>query len=516
MSISDTDRLYAYNALDCIGTLSIQEAFSPELVLGGFEETYNYTVRLYEPLIYMMTAGLAIDNERLTNTKIQIEKELKELQLEINERCGRPLNPNSSDDCKKYFYIERGIPAYTKRGNKPGQSIVTCDDKALQRIAKGTSNRKGLYEAKLIQRFRGLQKLKGTYLEIDFDRDGRLRCAYNPRGTKFGRLSSGKTVFDTGMNMQNLPAEFKGFIVADPGYVFIELDKRQAEWVVVAYVSGDENMMKILQDGGDPHAYTASQMFGIDMQTIKEESKYIGYESNPDKIEELRISHGFYQRFQDKWIPRTMSMRQCGKKSNHGLNYDETYRMFSMINEITEKEASVIIDLYHRIYPGIRGWHKKIQGQLAKDRTLKNCLGRKCRFLDRWGEQLFKSAYSFEPQSTVVDVVNRGLIDIYEDSSDYMKELRLGAQVHDSILMQMPINNLTNIAKSVKACRKHLNPTLYANGREYVIETDMKIGFNWGSMHEIAIVDDTDEQEKLIKEKISELQKAERLAVGIS
>jgi hypothetical protein len=49
---------------------------------------------------------------------------------------------------------------------------------------------------------------------VAFDADGRLRCSWNPRGTKFGRLSSSQTIFGTGMNLQNLSPKFKGFIVA--------------------------------------------------------------------------------------------------------------------------------------------------------------------------------------------------------------------------------------------------------------------------------------------------------------
>ena len=92
-----------------------------------------------------------------------------------------------------------------------------------------------------------------------------------------------------------------------------------------------------------------------------------------------------------------------GKKSNHGLNYDEGYNTFALINEIEIAEAKRIVNLYHSIYPGIRQWHEFIKRQLSTDRTLTNCFGRKIRFFDGWSDSLFKAAYSALPQSTVAD-----------------------------------------------------------------------------------------------------------------
>jgi DNA polymerase I-like protein with 3'-5' exonuclease and polymerase domains len=66
-----------------------------------------------------------------------------------------------------------------------------------------------------MQDVRTLNKLGSGYLDVQLDPDERLRCSYNPRGTKFGRLSSSETVMGTGLNMQNLDPSFKAFIVPD-------------------------------------------------------------------------------------------------------------------------------------------------------------------------------------------------------------------------------------------------------------------------------------------------------------
>lgn len=469
-----------YNAKDAAATKIIYDGVSADLKQLGSEATYRHTLALFAPLSYMMIRGIKVDHEALQELKKKCEVQIDEYQLKLNSICGRHLKFGSSPDCARYFYGEKGIAPYTKRNSKGGSSI-TCDDKALQRLAKGTSSRAPLEEARIIQRMRQLSKLKGTYLEIIFDRDGRLRCSYNPRGTRFGRLSSSKTVFETGMNMQNLPPAFQQFLVADPGCLFLSLDKRQAEWVVVAYASGDASMIHAIESGLDVHTYTASNMFGVPMDIVKLEHKAIGSETDAESIKIKRAQLEFMKPYLKNWLPRTTSLRQCGKKSNHALNYDETARMFSFINEITEKEASVIIDFYHGAYPGIKSWHGTIRGKLGVDRTLENCFGRKYHFLERWGPDLFKSAYSYIPQSSVGELVNRAMIDIYEDTSVYTNQLELMMQVHDSIDFQYPVRGVSQTLQCIRIIQRMMNPTLKAGPREFHIGSDLKIGFNLGT-----------------------------------
>lgn len=469
-----------YNSLDAACTLEAHNEFWRLLEQDGFQSTYDMTARLFEPLMFMQTRGIAVNHAAMEETKREIKEQAGRAQEELNALCGRELNVNSPKDCQQYFYIEKGLPPYH---NKEGR--ITVDDLALQRMARGTAKRSGLREAKLVQEIRGLGKLHATYLDIEFDKDGRIRCSYNPRGTKFGRLSSSATVFGTGTNLQNLPQAFKKFLVADPGYVMWEVDKRQAEWVVVAYLANDASMIKVVEDELDAHTYTASMMFVVPEELVKYENKLIGNTTDSDLIERLRLEDPELVQFA-RQLPRTMSARQAGKKSNHGLNYDETFVMFALVNEMEQAEAKRIINLYHRIYPGIRQvFHENVKRSLQRDRTLTNCFGRKVRFLDAYGPDLWKAGYAMLPQSTVVDSPNMGMVECYHD--DWLCQgpggIDLLAQVHDSLLFQVPVEWFKNAGAfegAVDRVYKALEPTLEYNGRKFTIKTDSKIGLNWG------------------------------------
>lgn len=497
-----------YNAIDCAVTFEVKEAFWNDLS-DGYTDSYNFTERLQQSLMFMMLRGIAVDMDLLEAVKQETLKEIDQTQEELNELCGRYLNANSPKDCMNYFYVEKGIKPYTKTVKVGGkrESKLTIDDKSLQRIAKGTASRKPFPEAALVQKLRGLRKLSGTYLEMNFDEDKRFRCSLKPRGTKFGRLSSSKTIFGTGMNMQNIPYVMKKFFVPDPGYMMWEIDKAKAEWVVVAYASGDPNMIKVVEEGLDPHIHTAFLMTDIDKTIIAEEDEAIGHTTDPFEIEKIRKEH-FPQILEAPFYPRNMTIRQCGKKSNHGLNYDEGFRTFALTNEMLESDAKRIIDLYkYKAYPGIPKWHEKIQERLSEDRILYNCFGRKQRFMGMLNDDLYKAAYSFEPQSTVADLVNWGLIRTYEDTGDYslLNETELLGQVHDSALGQDPYKegteeNFLKIASGLQKIGEYLDPEMETGGRTFRIDNDLKVGFSsWGTLKAVDIHKPANELAKDLK-----------------
>ena len=202
----DLEQFWRYNGKDGCVALESWDALAAEMTEGGYWPTYNRVMRLAKPIQYMTVRGMKVDHEALKRTHKDVEKKISEKQAELDSVAQVPFNVSSPKQCQNYFYGIKGITPYMS-----GKGTVTTDDKAMARIYR----RYNLPEAKLVQEIRALRKLKGTYLEVDFDKDSRVRCSWDPTGTWTGRLSSSQTVFGTGMNMQNLHPEFKNFLVAD-------------------------------------------------------------------------------------------------------------------------------------------------------------------------------------------------------------------------------------------------------------------------------------------------------------
>jgi len=448
--------LWRYNAKDGAVLPEIHRKQLLELRKQKNEHAYEMQLQLIEPLVYMGERGIRCDTSGLKKASIYACEELDCLVGALHELCGFELNPASPKQLAEYFYETKKFKPYLNR--KSG--AVSTDRDALKRLA-----RKGSKEASLLLEIRKLSKLKGTYLDIKLDPDSRLRCAFNPIGTSSGRLSSSQTIFGTGGNMQNLPSDFKQFLQFDSGFIGYNVDLSQAENRTVAWVAPDELMMRAFQDGLDIHSLTGSLIFNIPYQQVKEEDERGIF---------CEIGGGIYTR------------RFWGKKANHGLNYDLGFRTFAFYYEIPEREAQFIVERYHRAYPGVRQYHAWVRNKLSQGRTLENCLGRKRLFLDRWGDDLFKEAYSFIPQSSIADKVNHhGLIPLYYDSD--FRKVDILNQVHDSLVFQIPLS--LPIEKHVEILlnlRSRLEEPITFDGRSFSIPMDIEAapeGGNLGKFH---------------------------------
>ena len=138
MTYRTSDEMLTYNALDCGVTWQCADGFFSEIE-EGYRDTYDHTISLYDPLMYMMTRGIRVDHERLNEVRKKVDIQLLSLEKQITKKCGRWVNPNSPLQVKQYFYIEKNIPPYTKFNKTTGKSTITTDDKTLQRISRGTS-----------------------------------------------------------------------------------------------------------------------------------------------------------------------------------------------------------------------------------------------------------------------------------------------------------------------------------------------------------------------------------------
>lgn len=200
------EQFWVYNGKDGCIAIEAWDALAEEMTQKDYWSTYNRVVNRMRFLNYMGIRGIRVDRERLAATHADVSRRLEEKEAELEKVAKYPFNVSSPKQCQLYFYGTLGCTPYHNRDGG-----ITTDDKAMARIFRKYNHP----EAKLVQEIRALRKLKSTYLEINFDPDNRLRCSWDPTGSKFGRLSSRETIFGTGMNQQNLHPEFKHFLIAD-------------------------------------------------------------------------------------------------------------------------------------------------------------------------------------------------------------------------------------------------------------------------------------------------------------
>jgi DNA polymerase-1 len=102
----------------------------------------------------------------------------------------------------------------------------------------------------MIQEYRDCQKTVGTYCEGLFkliQEDGRIHPWWKPEGTDTGRWACKNP------NLQNIPVLMKDVIVPEEGKVFLYADFDRLEVWISAILSGDEELLKVLESGVDIH-----------------------------------------------------------------------------------------------------------------------------------------------------------------------------------------------------------------------------------------------------------------------
>ena len=465
MGAGSWEEWWNYNGMDALVPVDVYPKQMNVLQRQNNIETYNRQRKLIKPLLYMGERGIRVDVEGMMEYEKEQHTILDELDLQLRDIVGRDINYNSPKQLMEYFYKELGNKPYKKK-NTQGQYNDSIDVDALKRLVRqGGSASKA---ARIMLDIRGLSKRISTYLDIGkVDKDGRYRSSYKPVGADTGRLSSGETIFGTGGNQQNWPHDLLRFFLFDEGYIGYSFDLSQIENRIVAYTGGVLAQIDAFEREIDLHTLTASIIF------------HKPYDQISKKDGSSTLGDG------------RQSERYWGKKSGHGMNYDESYKKFALVNELPESEAKVILEGLHAGYPEIRGgYHAMIQQMLRTNRTVTNLFGRTRLFLGPVFEsypnvskaacvETFRSAYAHFAQSTCADKVNeQGVEHIYYNQQWY-KPVELLAQVHDSVVFQIPLSvpwiEHANILLRIK---KSLETPLIWHDREIPTPVDLAIGFN--------------------------------------
>lgn len=406
--MTNYERGWQYNCLDVLST-SIAHPKQLEYIKAvGNEAALDRQTKLIQPLTYMMEHGILVDKIKMREWGKEKEKEIEEISEAIYSYIGRKINLSSPKQLVEYFYNEKGYKAYFKRDKKTNQQKVTVDEDALKHLVSTHADP----VAKLMLSIRELSKLSSTYLNLEkVDPDGRMRCSYNPVGTKFSRISSSGNIYGTGINLQNYPHFIGELFIADPGYVIYEFDFAQYENRIVAYVGNIPEMIYAFEHGIDMHVSTA-------MLVLEKMGKH--YE-----LEQI-----------------TKELRQdYGKRPNHAFNYGFGPNSFALLHELPIVMGRIIHKAYHSSYPRLSaGYWRLIQEKLAANRTLVNLFGRKTLFLGKLDEALYNAAYSCIPQGTCGDDINEhGILFTYYNSDPLFKDVELLTQIHDSMSIQIPL-----------------------------------------------------------------------------
>lgn len=262
------------------------------------------------------------------------------------------------------------------------------------------------------------------------------------------------------------------------GRVWIYADYSQAEARVVAWAGPVPALKTWFQKGEDVHLNVA-KMIGRIVQEHK-----------------IQMPRSLWSTKPWQELTRKDPERQLAKNTVHGNNYDMGKVKFALITGLPVKYAAIVQEIYHATFPEIRsGYHKWINDELTKTRTLYNPLGWKRTFYQRYGPELSRAAYAWYPQSTIGLLTIRTLrkcCEVFDTESVPLwkapweirrRGLDVQLQVHDSIGVSVP-DDPAAIEYACSIIKTKGEYPLTIKGDTLTIPIDFKVGPNWGELHE--------------------------------
>jgi len=267
-----------------------------------------------------------------------------------------------------------------------------------------------------ILEYRQLTKLNSTYVDGLQDviaPDGRIHSNFHQTVTVTGRISSSEP------NLQNIPIrtelgrEMRKMFVAPAGHVFLDADYSQIELRVLAHIAGDEVMTAAFTAGEDIHTSTAAKLFG----------------TSPDAV--------------------TPQMRTAAKAVNFGLIYGKGEFSLAQDLGISMREAKAYIADYLGSFPKVQSYMKTVVEDAKKNGYVTTLFGRR-RALPELSSSNFqlrsfgeRAALNTPIQGTAADIIKLAMIRVYKRLQQEGLAARLLLQVHDELIVEAPIEELT-------------------------------------------------------------------------
>ena len=419
--------------------------FSARMRDAGLEQLYSdVELPLVDVLIDMESAGIRIDTQALNDYAAQLSAQRDDIERQITELAGHPLNINSPRQLGQLLYEELRVT------DKPPLTATKQYSTAEETLRSLASSHPVI---PLILNYRTLSKLVSTYLDtlpkLISPVDHRLHTVYNQTVTATGRLSSSNP------NLQNIPIRTdlgreirRAFVPADSDHLILAADYSQIELRIIASLSQDENLLAAFNSGQDIHAATAARIGGIPIGEV-----------TPDQ-------------------------RRAAKTVNFGIVYGISAFGLSQQLGIPRKEAAALIDNYFSAHPAMAAYIEQSKEFARTHGYARTLLGRR-RYLPDINSRnaaarsfAERNAVNMPIQGTSADMIKIAMIRIHDEIRRLGLRSRLLLQVHDELVFDL-YRPEEEVVKELVT--RHMRDALPLKGLP--VEVSVGIADNWLDAH---------------------------------
>lgn len=437
----DLEKATSYAAEDADITLRLHGALEPLLRERGLEEVYTQLELPLIPVLCSMEAkGVHLNAEAMAQYSEVLGTTIERIEQDVHQLCGEVFNLASTKQLQRILFEVRGLEPVKK--TKTGYSTDTT---VLEILATQDP------VPRMILKHRQLSKLKNTYVDtlpqLINPKTQRIHTTYVQTGTATGRMSSKDP------NLQNIPIKdeegrkIREAFVPAPGYRFVSADYSQIELVVLAHLSGDENLTRAFNQGRDVHRETAALLFGIDPDSVQ-----------PDQ-------------------------RRVAKTINFGVMYGMSAFRLSRDLGISRADADMFLKTYFETYKGVHGLSAQVVAEAESHGGVRTMGGRfrpiphiaSSNKMERQGAE--RIALNTPIQGSAADIVKKAMVSLHHRLIEENLDAHLVLQVHDELIIeaaQDQVDRVSVIMEEVMSAAMDLTVPLRVN---------IELGESWGDMH---------------------------------
>jgi DNA polymerase-1 len=391
------------------------------------------------PVLYKMERrGIKIDRERFSELSRQMTAELEQLESEIFQMAGHEFNLNSPLQLAEVLFEELKLPT---AGLKKKQRAFSTGAGGLEKL------REAHPIIALVEGYREVAKLLNTYIDALpklADERGRIHTTFTQNVTSTGRLSS------VNPNLQNIPVrtemgrKIRECFVAEEGKCLVAADYSQFELRLAAVLAGDEKLIEDFNAGIDVHTKTASEVFGVPMESVSKEQ------------------------------------RRAAKVINFGVLYGMSASGLAAATEMSRGEAAKFIEGYFEVRKPIKDFMERTLEAAKTEGFVETLFGRRRPtpdlnspvFAVREGAK--RAAANMPIQGTEADLMKRAMIRA-EERLTGVGEMIL--QVHDSIMVECEVERAERVGGILREVMEGVAPELAVR-----LAVDVRVGGNWGEV----------------------------------
>lgn len=243
--------------------LPLHRIFQDLIRRNKLERVSELELGTISPMIEMALSGIRFDSDGaralIAKKEIQLMTVFMDIQAEAkaNGYCHLPdqdneasshLNPDSQKDVKRFLKSQ-------------GFDVLSTRADVLHELA-----RRGCRFAEMLQEYRRLSHdlafLENWLMHLH-STDNRIHSSYFQLRSATGRLSSCRPCAQQIPRKGNDAAAIRKLFSASFGKKIVKADFSAVELRIMAYLSGDQTMIKALQEGQDLHRLTASKISGL-------------------------------------------------------------------------------------------------------------------------------------------------------------------------------------------------------------------------------------------------------------